>query len=62
MRADDVPRSVPGSHVLVQRVPLGPREVALRTPEHPLSSVELLAMRHQVHVCLGRETAEVTRS
>ena len=31
---EDVARSVTGSHVLVQRVPLGRREVALGTPEN----------------------------
>lgn len=54
--------TLPGSHVLVQRVPLGPRELALRTLEHPLSVVELLAVRNQVHVGLGRKATEVTRS
>ena len=32
--AEDVARSVSGGHVLVQRVPLGRREVALGTPEN----------------------------
>ena len=34
VRAEDVARSVSGSRVLVQRVPLGRREVALGAPEN----------------------------
>ena len=51
---------LPGSHVLVEGVPLEPGEFALGTPEHPLALVDFFAVGHQVHIGLRDEIAEVT--
>ena len=41
VRAEDVARAVSGGHVLVQRVPLGRREVALGTPENAKCAAQM---------------------